>query len=425
MKAASGQLFLFGNMDYSNSRIFDPMKTSIILFSFVISSFCFGQKLPYQFSDSIMRRAFNDTSKNNDYQDKATRLSFIIDYKDALITWDSLGRSGYDHKMATELDKKDSIYFSHFHPVNAHDYIIERAKKERIIMINEAHHIPQHRVFVESLLGDLYKEGYRFLGCETMPYLKDSELNTRKYPVDGTGYYTTQPQFGNMVRTALQDGYYVFGYEADFSKGNVTPKEREIQEAQHIKAYLDAKPRAKMVIYCGYGHLLKADLEVWEKSMAQRVKEFTGIEPFCIDQTTFTEKSAPEFENPFYRNLQLNYDAVFIDSAGNLFGSPDEPNEYDACVYHPRTIYKHGRPDWVFENGRQPIFLRGAVTLPFPCMVFVYHDGEDYSKAVPVDIVELKNEDDANHKALALGKGDYYILIRDTHNQTQVFRTKL
>src|SRR6185437_1746327 len=284
----------------------------------------------------------------------------------------------------------------------------------------EAHHQPQHRVFVESLLGYLYKEVYRFLGCETMPYHKDSELNAQKYPVQGTGYYSKQPQFGNMIRAAIDDGYYVFGYEASFKSGEYTPEKREIEQAQHVKVFLDENPDAKFIIYCGYGHLAKSSKKI--ETMEMRLKEYTGIEPFCIDQTTFTEKGSPEYEDAFYKLIHPGYDAVLIDSSGKAMGSPYLPNVYDVCVYHPNTTYKHGRPDWVFANGRTPIFLRGNITLPFPCMVSAYYEGEDYSKAVPVDIIELKNEDDENHKALALGKGNYYIIIRDTQNETQVFR---
>src|SRR6185437_15639567 len=163
----------------------------------------------------------------------------------------------------------------------------------------EAHHQPQHRVFVESLLGYLYKEVYRFLGCETMPYHKDSELNAQKYPVQGTGYYSKQPQFGNMIRAAIDDGYYVFGYEASFKSGEYTPEKREIEQAQHVKAFLDANPDAKFIIYCGYGHLAKSSKKI--ETMEMRLKEYTGIEPFCIDQTTFTEKGSPEYEDAFYK----------------------------------------------------------------------------------------------------------------------------
>lgn len=335
---------------------------------------------------------------------------------------DSAGPFLKNRKLAT----KDSVYFHRFHPVNAHDYILERVKKERIIIFNEAHYEPRHRVFVESLLVDLYKVGFHFLGCETIPFhYEDSALNSRKYPVEATGYYTAQPQFGNMVRTALSDGYYVFGYEAVSKKSKEDEEDREVQQAQHIKLILDRNPDARIIIYCGYDHITKCGLPSWGKSMEQRLKEYTGIEPFTIEQTILTESGSPEYDDPLYKSIQLNYYAVFLDSSGKPFGGPPWNNCYDVCLYHPHTRWIHGRPDWVFENGRQPIYLRGSITLPFPCLVCAYLDGEDITKATPVDIIELKNEDDENHKALALGKGDFYILIRDTHNQTQVFRTKL
>jgi uncharacterized iron-regulated protein len=58
----------------------------------------------------------------------------------------------------------DSLFFNTFKAVNAKDYILERAKKEKIIIINEAHHNARHRSFTCSLLQGLYEDGYRYLG---------------------------------------------------------------------------------------------------------------------------------------------------------------------------------------------------------------------------------------------------------------------
>jgi hypothetical protein len=51
---------------------------------------------------------------------------------------------------------------------------LNRAKNEKLIIINEAHHNIKHRVFTTSLLQGLYDNGYRFFGLEA---LSDTSIN--------------------------------------------------------------------------------------------------------------------------------------------------------------------------------------------------------------------------------------------------------
>ncbi|MCE7071906.1 hypothetical protein LZG74_16425 [Dyadobacter sp. CY327] len=104
-----------------------------------------GKPNDYYFSSQIFKIA-----EKKDFHLASFQFSFISDYKKALQYADSSG------SQFGVLTKEDSSYFSKFKPVSAHTYIIERAKRERIIIFNEAHHNPQHRAFTLSLLQDLY-----------------------------------------------------------------------------------------------------------------------------------------------------------------------------------------------------------------------------------------------------------------------------
>lgn len=352
--------------------------------------------------------------KDRKYQSAARDLSAMGDYKNTLVVWDS------GETKPAKLYPQDSVYYLQFKPRNAKDYIIERAKNEQIIILNEAHHQPYHRVFTESLLHDLYKLGYRFFGGETINQ-HDSVLNERKYPVVFSGTYSKEPRYGNMIRTALQEGYYVFAYEADFDNhAIVSSKEREIQQARHIKSILDTNPKAKIIIHCGFGHLVETELGGdWEKAMAGRLKEYTGIDPFTIDQVELTERSSIEYDDPFFKMINLDYYAVFINQFGKPYNDPPLRDQYDISVYHPRTKWINGRPNWAFEGGKQPYFINDQINIVFPCLVLAYCEGEDISIAVPTDVIELKNKDDKT--ALALKKGNYTIIIkRDSENDQQI-----
>jgi hypothetical protein len=54
-----------------------------------------------------------------------------------------------------------------------------------------------------------------------------------------TGYYLKEPQFGNLIRTALKLGFEIFPYEADLKYFG---KDREIQQAKNIQQVLKSDP---------------------------------------------------------------------------------------------------------------------------------------------------------------------------------------
>ena len=239
-----------------------------------------SEKFEYRFSIDVANLIEKDTVPWR-FQMGANEYSFIGNYRKTRETWDKNG------VRVASLTKEDSLYFVEFSPVNARDYIIERSKNEQIIIINEAHTYPSHRTFTHSLLQGLYDNGYRYLGLEA---LFDTVINERKYPIIESGYYTKEPEFGNLIYTALNIGFKLFGYEAT---GGENGKEREIAQARNIIRFIDQNPHGKLLIHCGHDHVIEGmpSSRAWEKAMAGRLKEYTQIDPFTIDQTQFAEKA--------------------------------------------------------------------------------------------------------------------------------------
>jgi hypothetical protein len=270
---------------------------------------------PYEFSAGIQAAFVRDTARHKTDR-AATAFSYIGEYGQALSYMDK-GAGGAWGGFSVP----DSLYTLSLKPQSARDYILRRAPQERLIIINEAHHNPLHRVFTASLLAGLYRAGFRYLGAETLSFY-DSTLNQRKYPVQASGYYTQEPQYGNLVREALALGFTVFPYDVL----SASPKEREIGQARHIGKIFRQDPKAKVLIHCGYAHAYEAPIGgEWEKAMAGRVKEFTGIDPFTIDQERWTEKSEPARENPAYRLLQISEASVLTtpgERPSRLFPGP-------------------------------------------------------------------------------------------------------
>ncbi|MGJ3234173.1 hypothetical protein [Marivirga sp.] len=358
----------------------------------------------YKFTSEIEEQILNDTSPSR-YQRSASDFAKKGDYKNALIHWD-MGMPTQDRNYTkTEIDSINSKYSI----VNAADYIIQEAQKNQVVMINEAHHNSMHRAFTKSLLQRLFDNGYKNLGLEALNNRVDldSVLTSRGYPIQKTGYYIQDPQFGNLVRDALEIGYNLFAYE-NMEKGGGKP--REIEQAKYIQKEIESKPNEKFLIHCGFAHLMEGNYSGWEKAMAGRLTEYTGINPLTINQVEYSERSKAKFNHPLLKAFNIKESSVLIDDDNHPLKYERRDAWADIAVLHPNTKYVNNRPNWLFENGNQNASLElRDIPIEFPVLVLAYKKGEDINEAVPIDIVEVENNTDKCH--LALKKGEYEIVV--------------
>lgn len=337
------------------------------------------------------------------YQTAAVNYSFVGDHKNTLATWDKAVQSRKYSPTAA-----DTALLQNAELKNARDYIVNRAKEEQIIIINEAHHNPMHRRFTASLLKGLYEQGYRYLGLEA---IEDSAINTRNYAVKKSGYYTQEPEFAQLIYEARKLGFLIFDYEATEDKNG---KEREIEQAQHIQQFMKAHPGEKMIIHCGFDHVYEAEVRNWEKAMAGRLKEFTGIDPFTIDQVKFSEKSSPDFSHYLVYATKETEPFVLIDQHASAFRGISTPLQTDLVVIHPITRYIQERPHWR-TGGRNAYQIPKSSAKTYPIQVLAYRSGEEQD-GIPVDMIELGSEKDK--KPLYLPPGRYTIVSRDKQYKT-------
>lgn len=359
------------------------------------------KKETYKFSHDINENIQRDTLPWK-YQLGATEYSLSEHFKKALETWDKNG-SGIP-----KLLREDSLYFMSFTPKNARHYIINRSKNEQIIIINEAHHNPMHRVFTTSLLQDLYNNGYRYFGLEA---LSDTLINKRKYAITESGFYTKEPQLANLIYEALRIGFILFNYEASQGKNG---KEREIEQAKNIASVIEKDPNSKFLIHCGYDHVIEGTPpnKGWEKAMAGRIKEFTQINPFTIDQVKYSEKGDAKFNHPYIRIVNLDYPVIMVNERGQTFNGQKESDQIDCVIIHPTTKFNNDRPNWLSLSGqRRSYFIPKSRMANFPVLVFAYRKNEFDKSGIPVDIVEITNQNQIPN--LFLTKGEYKIILKD------------
>jgi len=160
------------------------LKPLLFLFTNLIcSQYAIAQEFPYKLSNEIIAEK-NANQNAFALQIAATEFAFQGDYLQALKTWNQQRLNQKEIKL-TEFD---SIFLANSKAISAKDFILEKSKTEEIIILNELHHNPSHRIFARSLLKGLYKNGYRYLGLEA---LNDVQINQRNFATLESGYYTS------------------------------------------------------------------------------------------------------------------------------------------------------------------------------------------------------------------------------------------
>lgn len=380
------------------------MRTALSLifcFQFVL---LWGQSNPgnYRFSKDILTQIEKDTVVWK-YQTGATEMSFSGYYEQVLHIWDKNG------VRKPKNDPKDSLYIVNSQLIPAREYIIQQAKKAPLVIINEAHHLPSHRMFTRSLLQDLYDNGYRYLGLEA---LFDPAINQRKFAVQESGYYIQEPEFGNLIYEALRIGYTLFGYEAASNKNG---KEREIEQAESIQEFIKNNPNGKVLIHCGYAHAFENEYNPWEKAMAGRLKDMLQVDPFTIDQTMFLEKSDPQNNTLFTRMNTTQQPVVLIDENGAVFRGKNAVKQTDVVVIHPPTVYINQRPSWQFQGKEKYTISLAEIQSQLPVLVTAYRVGEYEKNGIPADLIEITNSN--SPRDLYLKKGRYTLVFQDKNYQ--------
>ncbi|KQC01057.1 hypothetical protein [Pedobacter sp. Hv1] len=363
------------------------------------------KKETYQFSNDINKAIEKDTLAWK-YQLGATAYSFGQHFTKAAQTWDKNGVA------VPKITAADSTYFKSFKAQSALNYIIDRSKNERLMIINEAHHEARHRVFTMGLLQGLYNNGYRLLGLEA---LADKLINERKFPVVESGFYTQEPQMANLIAEALKIGFTVFGYEAKAGKNG---KEREIEQAKNIAEMMAKNPDAKVLIHCGFDHVIEGTPgnKSWEKAMAGRLKEYTNIDPFTIDQVSYSPKGDVKYNSPYINLTNAMMPLIMVAANGKTFNGPEGTDRTDCRVIHPVERLIAGRAHWLNEGvQRKSYIIPKSKISAYPALVLAYRLKEYDKNGIPADIIELDNQQAIAN--LILAKGDYKIIIKNADYQ--------
>lgn len=316
--------------------------------------------------------------------------------------------------------------------------IQEIAGNKQIIIINEEHRATVHREMTLEMLPVLYKKGFRYLAVETLATMRDTLINTRKYPTSVSGYYTNDPVFGEMIRRALSIGYKVLGYDFAHELGYLKniksqhPMARDnirdsIAARMIIDSILKKDPEGKIIVHAGRAHAGKFNIE-GVAMLAWHFREYSGINPFSIDQVSMSGFNNTADQHYIYNYVQSKYafdNPVVFQKENGTYWSLEE--EYDMCIFTPPLDYQREYPSWLHRSGKRKLVKIKYDRLGLlvensqfggkhPLIIEVKYSGES-KLAIPAQQI-LLSPHEVTKEHFLLFKGNYEILLKNEEGQT-------
>jgi hypothetical protein len=304
-------------------------------------------------------------------------------------------------RLNTSIPPLETLDLSDYVVRDAESEIVSKTKDRQIVLINEAHHVPETRLLTLRLLKPLFDQGFRYFAAESLN--KDFLERTvqQGFATFDTGYYVAEPIYASLIREALRLGFKLVPYESvpPCDPFNDPPEKcqnlREEGQARNIyEAVFKSDPSAKVLVHAGYGHIAKkGGYDGWNwVPMARALWELTKIEPYSIDQTFFYERGNPKLDSDIYNlavdKARIEKPSVFVNKASKeLFVYSRYKGDYDAQVFLPRLRLLDGRPAWRKDiPGAQRVQIEAIGCPKYErCLVQAFFENEKDLRFVPID----------------------------------------
>lgn len=261
----------------------------------------------------------------------------------------------------TPLDPTWTARLSQASRTDAIAEIVKRARKARVVILNESHDTSRGRAFGLELARALRPLGYSLLAIEALSNRRGAPLpGGNAVPLDA-GFYTKDPVFADMIVQAIRIGYRTVAYEHVPENGSPQSQpDREQGQAQNLLNVISNDPKARLLVFVGLSHVAESPLPggggAAMEWMAARLKRMAGVDPLTIDQASLNETanrgSGREAHRIASHGLRTRSAILFEKGSPLVYGQYG--GAVDLQVVHPRTTCISGRPDWLTGLGRRP-----------------------------------------------------------------------
>lgn len=277
--------------------------------------------------------------------------------------------------------------------------IAKIAKENQIIILNEDHFYPRHRLFAMQLLDVLKQNGFTNISLET--FVPNEVGDTTIIPNSNNGFYIKDPYFGHFIRKANAMGFNLLGHE-NYDRSI----DREVGQAKNIMKILEKDPKAKIFIYVGHGHLEK---EGKRRAMASYLKEYSNIDPITINQEKVMTKTKEELvllpRSVFAKDTLMKSSADYF-LINNL--------EANLKSVYPNEVFKKG-----FLKNENFKFFKNQELLVDVFQLEEYNKIKNADLLVPIESILTVPKGDKIEINLPIG--NYYILVKSSNGQVFKF----
>lgn len=400
-------------------------KVSAFIDPFTVAYNAFSDGLGPNYLLPILKltKISDSASPDGDYirQAKSTYYTFAGNYDSAAlircITQRNYKEPAPSNKANTLREINSGIDVSDMEKiVPAKRYIIDHYSNKKVLMFNEDHSNYQHRMFMDNLLQALYNAGFRYLAIETLFY-GDIDINTRKYPVIKSGFYSREASFANMIRSAAKIGFRLVPYE---DTTHCTVKNclnyRDSMQASNLCKILSKDPAARIIVYAGFSHIAKKTEPGWTH-MAQYFKKKSGIDPICIDQVGLSALPCLEYFD-LIKEIQERYSpsepSVLLTKTNKVFITPGSEGLFDIRIYHPFNSKLYEMPQGL-RTEKYTVPDLSTKNLPSVFQLQIYRSEElNKSKELAIPTYQRSMKSIKNGLNLYLPKDNYMLLIKDS-----------
>ena len=377
------------NEEMLNTLAFNTSYSSLLPNPFVTTHSLYQNEIdtlnyirPVQWVES--HREMYDNDMQNYWTFMQTALTYTVNIKQIPL-YDVYLKNWY--KMTQREINREYLSNSFF------DTIPFIAHNHEILIFNENHFTPKHRMLITSLLEDLYHQGYRNLALEAL-FNEGDTISKQGFILVKDGFYTREPEMANLIHEAVRLGYRLINYESE----EVTLLEREQKQAENIWNKIK-NTDDKTVVLCGAGHIaLNPDM----LKMAYFLKQLSDKQIFTINQMAFD--CLPDFHK----------EQVKIINTHAIINTPTadtvllQRNQNDLYIVNNLTYSKNSQikyrnvnvEDIIPEKINEDLFIfvyrdtehqqYGTLTIPFS----IYYSKSNFSFSIPIDepfLILIKN----------------------------------
>ena len=272
---------------------------------------------------------------------------------------------------------------------NAYPSVYDAIRKNRIVILNEAHSIPLNRVTFYTIIDSLQSLGVKSVFIETLAYTSNDTASGIEESLEDRGAYGGENIFRQILYKLKQSDLNVYSYEVGFNdldtmtiqgkKYIISKKDtkwvpikadnyiltqflskddfyqREAEQALKIFQKLQRYDIDKALIYCGYAH-------AWRQgaNMIDILEHLLKQKTFTIDQTILNERVNKNMEDPLYARFATEGANAFIivneqdqplHAVGHINKTTSSDKFVDLVIGSPRSTYINSRPTWLELNG--------------------------------------------------------------------------